>query len=956
MYTDVSADYIAAVRSDCRCWKSRLVFGSFVLYNIDSVSYTNGSQSGNGITVGSVTAPTIKITLNAMDDMPELTGRDLTWELGILTDIDSFNGENQPEDFEYAPVAQFHINKVKRNGVKFELECCHKLSQSDIPCDPALEFPTTAEILLASCCNTLGLTLRTRGLVPQIPIESVPAGATVRQVMGWCAALYGGFITADRADGVLLRWYGQDEYNVPLNAIAAPEIGETDVAYTAVRCIADDKTFTTGEGRAMVFECPFMTPSRFTAVAEMLRGFSYRPCKLKYLLADPLIDPWDTASLTYEGVTYAVPCAGITLDAKGGLSGSVEAKSGEVTEQHTDPITKAVNRLAKKIIEQGMSEIEQDIADAVREAAESIRGGASGFFHIVTDENGVNKETIWCDNIDPYAATHGIRINANGIGFWRKSDEPDKNIFNGTYTQAWTINGDLIADFIRAGTLQGITIICQQGSIGGWEITESSIVSPDGSVSLESTYYTPLTTHDDIRDREHTHADLRELTHRQIRYLRKQKNGKAQITASNENETIYLKDARLICERDGRVSFRASSGGIDLYDTSSGEIIGSIGQNKQTDDKQGLVFDLESAGEYMAWAVREKPNSRNYTMIFWYDREDDGFKVGRDLTVQRSLTVNKKLNAASADIKRLDIISDTDVHTGPIRERDGLGFFDKQGNYMGGIHADKRPADVAVYSQRNELRGLTLGAPKDIDFVGLWQEDYGGRNYETTPILAWYRNQSAGIASDCLFAGRQLWSHEGFYIHGSSEYGSNRVLRLAISKQGYDIYNDTSGESNDLIGGFRPVYGRFKGIQTFLRDGDFIRWSYGGNGSAQTIMQYTVSDDTVDVYRDLDMHSNSLLNANIESSSDERLKANIRPCEVDCLEVIKALGLIEFDWKDGKRHEDIGFSAQQAGKVRRDLQGDHGGYLTVNEGRLIRYLVGAVQQLAKEVEVLRNGT
>ena len=58
MYNDVSQDYIDAVRSDARCWKPRLVFSNFTLYNIDTINFTNGSQSNDNITVGSVVSPT----------------------------------------------------------------------------------------------------------------------------------------------------------------------------------------------------------------------------------------------------------------------------------------------------------------------------------------------------------------------------------------------------------------------------------------------------------------------------------------------------------------------------------------------------------------------------------------------------------------------------------------------------------------------------------------------------------------------------------------------------------------------------------------------------------------------------------------------------------------------------------------------------------------------------------
>ena len=969
MYNGVSQDYIDAVRSDARCWKPRLVFSNFTLYNVDTIGLTNGSQSNDNITVGSVVSPTIKLVLNNMANMPSLTGKDFTWELGILTDLDDFDGDNDPQDFEYAPVAQFRVNKVKRNGEKWEVECYHKLSQADAPCNPALEFPTTAEILLASCCNSLGLTLRTTGLSPVIPIASVPSGVTIRQVMGWCAALYGGFITADRSDGVVLHWYSNSGYTVPANAIAEPEIGEEGVTFTAVRCIVDDETYTTGEGRAMVFECPFMTPSRFDTVAQGLIGFSYRPCKLKYLLGDPLIDPWDLISLVHEGTTYTIPAASLTLDVRGGVSGTFEAKGGEVSEEHTDPITRAVSRLAQKILDEEIPEIEQDLAEAIQEATESIRGGASGFFHIVADENGINKETIWCDNIDPYQATHGIRINANGIGFWRKSDEPDKNIFNGTYTQAWTIDGNLIADFIRAGTLRGITIICQQGSIGGWTINESSIVSPDESVRLDSTYDIPLTTHANMRTDTLTHNELRTYTHNQIRYLRKQQTGKSQISASSGEDIIYLKEAQLICEHNGKRSFRASVDGIDLYDTVSGEIIGFIGQNNRTEDKKGLVFDLESAGSYMGWAVRETPTATNYNLVLWYDRDDNLIKIDKstrirgDLTVnnnaviKKGLTVSNNVDANSISSYKMSISTDLEAYRNKtdISGRDGLDFFDSDGNHIGGLHAEKRVAKVQASATGDEVTGITIGVPTSTDFVGFWRANYGDRNYEGKPIFAWYKD------GDHVYMGKDLWIGKNIYTSASTN-SSNQVKGIGITTDGtnrLEFYDTIAQHNNELVGAIHTEYeNRFasRGLQIRLLNGDFMRWTVGSS-TYSVVMQYTVSSDQLDVHRDLNMHSHDIINANIQSSSDERLKENIKPCEVDCLEVIKALGLIEYDWKYKKNeHETIGFSAQQVGDISPDLQGNSGGYLTVNEGRLIRYLVGAVQQLAAEVEALKNGT
>ena len=60
------SDYASAIRSDCRSWRSRLHVGSTYIHDIESVSYTNGSQSNANITIGSVAAPGINVVLTAL--------------------------------------------------------------------------------------------------------------------------------------------------------------------------------------------------------------------------------------------------------------------------------------------------------------------------------------------------------------------------------------------------------------------------------------------------------------------------------------------------------------------------------------------------------------------------------------------------------------------------------------------------------------------------------------------------------------------------------------------------------------------------------------------------------------------------------------------------------------------------------------------------------------------------
>lgn len=72
---------------------------------------------------------------------------------------------------------------------------------------------------------------------------------------------------------------------------------------------------------------------------------------------------------------------------------------------------------------------------------------AGGYVIAVKNSDGTWKELVFSNMTDPYNSNAKIlRINNNGIGF-------SLNGMNGTFRNAWTIDGNLVADFIHGGTL-----------------------------------------------------------------------------------------------------------------------------------------------------------------------------------------------------------------------------------------------------------------------------------------------------------------------------------------------------------------------------------------------------------------------------------------------------------------------------------------------------------------------
>lgn len=98
------------------------------------------------------------------------------------------------------------------------------------------------------------------------------------------------------------------------------------------------------------------------------------------------------------------------------------------------------NQLAGKVSETEMSE-------AIEAATDLITGGTGGYVFTGRNDDGEPNEIFIMDTNNTVTATNVIRLNNNGIGFSHTG-------INGPFTNAWTIDGHLIADFIYTGMLQ----------------------------------------------------------------------------------------------------------------------------------------------------------------------------------------------------------------------------------------------------------------------------------------------------------------------------------------------------------------------------------------------------------------------------------------------------------------------------------------------------------------------
>lgn len=129
---------------------------------------------------------------------------------------------------------------------------------------------------------------------------------------------------------------------------------------------------------------------------------------------------------------------------------------------YTDLVQTQVSE-AKKELQQAATAL----SDSVIQASQMITGNSGG--HVIQHPKNEPSDIGIMDTDDINTAKHVLRMNKSGIGF-------SKTGWEGPFLTAWTIDGVFNADFIRAGTLEGILFRTSfDGSATGIEIEKGRI-------------------------------------------------------------------------------------------------------------------------------------------------------------------------------------------------------------------------------------------------------------------------------------------------------------------------------------------------------------------------------------------------------------------------------------------------------------------------------------------------
>lgn len=447
MYKNVSEEFSTVHSRAGRRFYAKIELSSGMTFPDDncgilSLKFLKGNSSADDITFGDVSASVVDAELSYHASVMSSLKDGMTVNLYI--------GLQLSNAVEYVPITELKVQSFKKNGEKITLSLADKLYDSDTAYISALSYPNTADNVAKEICNDLGISnIEADGIdLSEMSISALPVNATKRQMLSYIASYFGCNAYIGRNGQLVFSWYDfENPVSVTDDTIETPTLADI-VEITALACSVDSETvLTSGEGRALTFENPYMSQSRLDSLR---RDISYYPCEMKQLVGSILLD-FDV--LQYGDSLIPIMSSELLFD--GGVTLSVKA------------VGKTAEEAAKKTVtpfEVVLEQAKKYASDAIKHTTDIMNGVNGGYKIERYDADGNPYATLWMDAPDELTATHCIMINNSGIAFGSKNSGKTE----WTFVYGWTIDGQFNTDYINGKRLviEGEISDAQDGKAG----------------------------------------------------------------------------------------------------------------------------------------------------------------------------------------------------------------------------------------------------------------------------------------------------------------------------------------------------------------------------------------------------------------------------------------------------------------------------------------------------------
>lgn len=435
----------------------KLVIGGNTITDVKLLTY-NSDWSGD-ITIGQVVSSYITATIPTPSF--SLTGANVAHSMGI----------GNPA--EWVAIGQYRVdeNSVRNRQGYTSFSAYDKLHDTNNTYISSLTFPATVQAICNDACSQIGITSTSLGINFTVT-EDILSGYTLRDVLGFCAAMTGKNAFLDASGALQLRWFSNTSYTADNTRANVPYIGENNCTVNRLICQSQDGVLTSGTGEGIYFTCPIMTQDWLNWLQGQLAGLSYRKADVDIPYGNFCLQSGDIITVSTTGSNLTVPIMSNSWTYDGGLSSAVSAYG---VSDYSGTANNAEHSLSNRRVQQLM-ETKKTITGLQAEIAYAsalITGATGGIMRINMGGNGKPAELLILDTGDISTARRVFRLNENGLGY---SDTG----YSGTFDTAITYDGLIVADRIAGNKITGVKL----ESISEGTGSQPEVIVEDGTYTI----------------------------------------------------------------------------------------------------------------------------------------------------------------------------------------------------------------------------------------------------------------------------------------------------------------------------------------------------------------------------------------------------------------------------------------------------------------------------------------
>lgn len=426
----------------------KLVIGGNTITDVKLLTY-NSDWSGD-ITIGQVVSSYINCTIPTSNF--SLSGAYVSHSMGI------------GDPAEWVAIGQYNVDKnsVRNRQGYTSFSAYDKLHDAVNTYTANASYAETLQGLCNDVCAQIGIgTVSSLGNIGATAVEKASLnGYTLRDVLGFVAALCGKNAYLDANNNLVLKWFSSTSYTADNTRANVPYVGENDCTVGRLICQGADGTYTYGSGEGIYFTCPLINTdnqqSLLSYIYSCVSGLTYRKADVDIPYGNFCLQSGDIITVSTTGSNLTVPIMANSWTYDGGLSSAVSAYgvsdySGTANNAERSVSSRRVQELLET--KRTITGLQADIAYA----SALITGATGGVMRINMGGNGKPAELLILDTGDIATAQRVFRLNENGLGY---SDTG----YNGSYDTAITYDGLIVADRIAGNKISGVSVESTEGT------------------------------------------------------------------------------------------------------------------------------------------------------------------------------------------------------------------------------------------------------------------------------------------------------------------------------------------------------------------------------------------------------------------------------------------------------------------------------------------------------------